>query len=413
MKLLYYDCFAGISGDMNLGAMIDLGVDADHLKSELKKLNIDEEFHLHISKEIKMGISGTKVTVHLHHSHESSAHVSQEDLTEAHHHHHHHAHHHHAHRNVSDINKIIDGSDLPAMVKETARAIFMHVALAEAKVHSKTLDQIHFHEVGATDSIVDIVGAAICFHALGIDKVLSRPIELGGGFVKCAHGTMPVPAPATAEILRDIPSTLGAVNTEATTPTGAAILKNLVNEFTKQTAFTILKTGYGIGQRDTEIPNVLRVYLAEENEASQKNELASMIECNIDDMNPEFYSYLMDTLFEAGASDVHYTPITMKKNRPAIKVSVLCPTALEQELVNCLLSESTTIGVKRQKIEKTVLKREAYTIDTHYGKVTLKKVYLPNGSIRTKPEFEDLRRIAKQTGEPIAVISNKILKEID
>ena len=253
MNVLYYDCFAGISGDMNLAAMIDLGVDPEFLQKELSLLKIDEEFSLEISRSNKMGIEGTRVTVHLH-QHEEHSHCHHHEGQSGHHH----------HRNVESIERIIDGSELSPDVKKAAKKIFMEVAVAEAKVHGKPLGEIHFHEVGATDSIVDIVGAAICYHKLGVDKVMSRPVELGGGFVRCQHGMMPVPAPATAEIVSNIPCTFGAVNHEATTPTGAAILKVLVDEFTTTPQLTIKQTAYGIGHRDCAIPNVLRVYLTDE-----------------------------------------------------------------------------------------------------------------------------------------------------
>ena len=246
MKILYYDCFAGISGDMNLAAMIDLGVDPDSVKAELSKLNLDDEFELHVSRDKKQGISGTRVDVLL------------KELK----HHSHHSHHSH-HRNIKTIESLILDSGLKPQVKQTAMEIFTHVAVAEAKVHGKKIEEVHFHEVGATDSIVDIVGAALCYHELKVDKVLSRPIELGSGFVRCAHGRMPVPAPATAEIVKDIPTTLGAVTSEATTPTGAAILKSLVDEFRTGVELTIRRSGYGLGHRDAELPNVLRVFLAD------------------------------------------------------------------------------------------------------------------------------------------------------
>lgn len=247
MKILYYDCFAGISGDMNLAAMIDLGIDPNYLTEELSHLKIDQEFSLEITPSRKMGIGGSRVRVHLKNN--------QPD--------HHHDHNSALHRNLKSVEEIIDGSDLSPEVKSTAKEIFMNVACAEAKVHGKTLEEIHFHEVGATDSIVDIVGAAICYHKLSVDRVMSRPIELGSGFVCCAHGVMPVPAPATAEIIKDLPCTIGAVNHEATTPTGAAILKTLVDEFISTPQLTIRKTAYGIGHRDCQLPNVLRVYLAD------------------------------------------------------------------------------------------------------------------------------------------------------
>lgn len=244
MKILYYDCFSGISGDMNLAAMIDLGVDLAYLTNELSKLDIDDEFSVNVSADERQGIHGTRVDVVLKNEGHS----------------HHHAH--HAHRNLKDIETIINGSGLNDSVKATSLAIFRRVAEAEAKIHARQLHEVHFHEVGATDSIVDIVGAAICFHSLDISEIWCSSIELGGGFVKCAHGMMPVPAPATLEILTGIPTRRGAVNKEATTPTGAAILAELVDRFDSSPELTPEKTAYGIGHRETEIPNVLRVSLA-------------------------------------------------------------------------------------------------------------------------------------------------------
>lgn len=240
MNILYYDCFAGISGDMNLAAMIDLGVDSQYVIHELSKLGLNEEFELLARRDIKKGISGTKVTVRLHRD-DASVHHSQ--------------------RNIDDIKNIIVNSTLAPKVQQTAVDMFMEVARSEAVVHGKRVEEVHFHEVGSTDSIVDIVGAAVCFHELDIDKVLFGPVELGSGTAKCSHGTIPVPAPATAEILKDCPVTIGAVQHEATTPTGAAIIKTLTDEFVSNTGFTILKTAYGIGQRDAVLPNVVRVFL--------------------------------------------------------------------------------------------------------------------------------------------------------
>lgn len=246
MRILYYDCFAGISGDMNLGAMIDIGVDKDYLLRELSKLKIDHEFEINVKRESRKGIEGTKVDVILKHD--------NKDI-------HNHEHCHHDHRNLHDIENIISSSDLNDNVKKISLDIFKKVAEAEAKVHGKPLYEVHFHEVGAIDSIVDIVGAAICFDYLKVDKVMASSVELGGGFVKCAHGLIPVPAPATVEILKNVPVKLGAVPFETTTPTGAAIIASFVDEFKDISDFDIEKIGYGVGQRDTEIPNLLRVYL--------------------------------------------------------------------------------------------------------------------------------------------------------
>ncbi|MCG8619241.1 MAG: nickel pincer cofactor biosynthesis protein LarC [Desulfobacterales bacterium] len=249
MKILHYDCFSGISGDMNLAAMIALGVDADHLRTGLSRLAIDDEFSFEVSADQRKGIHGTRVDVVVNH-HGHGQNPGQDAV------------HHHGHRHLKDIETIINGSDLESAVKATSLAIFRRVAEAEAKVHGKTLHEVHFHEVGATDSIVDIVGAAICYHALEVDAVWASPVELGGGFVTCAHGMMPVPAPATLEILTGIPTTRGAVQKETTTPTGAAILAELVSRFDASPEMTVEKIGYGIGHRDTDIPNVLRVSLA-------------------------------------------------------------------------------------------------------------------------------------------------------
>lgn len=271
MKILYYDCFAGISGDMNLGAMIDIGVDKEYLLKELSKLNISDEYEIKIKKDMKKGIQGTKVDVILKHEH---THDNKEDhnghCNNIHEGEHHHEHlHEHVHRNLKDIEDIINGSTLNDNVKKLSLNMFMKVAKAEGKVHGKPLDEVHFHEVGATDSIIDIVGAAICLDYLKVDKIMASNVELGGGFVKCAHGLIPVPAPATVEILKGIPVKSGVVPFETTTPTGAAILSGNVDEFSEIKEFLIDKIGYGIGQRDVDIPNVLRVYLGEKKTKNQ------------------------------------------------------------------------------------------------------------------------------------------------
>lgn len=273
MRILYYDCFAGISGDMNLGAMIDLGVDADYLVNELKKLGLNNEYEIKVGRESRKGIEGTKVDVilkghdhchdeehcHDHHTHDHCHSHDHSQHQQVNNHHHHSSD--HVHRNLKDIEDIINSSELSANIKKISLNIFIKVAEAEAKVHGKPLYEVHFHEVGAIDSIVDIVGAAICLDYLKVDKIMASSIELGGGFVKCAHGLIPVPAPATVEILKGIPVKSGIVSFETTTPTGAAILAANVDEFTNNVDFIIEKAAYGVGGRDTEIPNVLRVYL--------------------------------------------------------------------------------------------------------------------------------------------------------
>jgi len=275
MKILYYDCFCGISGDMNLAALIDLGVPKEYLIQELSKINLNSEYEIKIERSAKLGITGTRVDVILKGKLDDETHISDKDLhghnlehshhnsdEEQHHTENNHSHEHH-HRNLKDIEEIINASDLSDKVKKLSLDMFMKVAEAEAKVHGKPLYEVHFHEVGAIDSIVDMVGAAICLDYLKVDKIMASPVQVGGGFVKCAHGLMPVPAPATVEILKNIPINAGIVQFETTTPTGAAILAANVEEFTRNVDFSIKKIAYGIGHRDLEIPNVLRVYLGE------------------------------------------------------------------------------------------------------------------------------------------------------
>jgi len=388
MRILYYDCFAGISGDMNLGALIDLGVDPDFLIAELQRLNI-EGFHLEIQKDIRRGISGTKATVVI------------ENLENE------------KHRHLRHVEELINQSTLSENVKMMSLKIFDLIAVAEGKVHNISKEHVHFHEVGALDSIADIVGAAICLDYLKVDKVISSSIQLGGGMVKCAHGIMPVPAPATTEIVQNVPVRTGLVQHEATTPTGAAILVATVDEFTDQIDFKIQKTGYGIGQRDiSEVPNVLRVFLSENDKMDENttHEDAWMMECNIDDMNPEWYDHLFRKLFEAGASDVFLTPIIMKKSRPANTLSVLCNISIKQEIKAIIFKNSTTIGLREYSVNKTVLERQERVIETELGKVNVKYSYYQGKEIRFKPESDELTRLASSNGLSLSEVEKIINK---
>ena len=445
MKILYYDCFAGISGDMHLGAMIDAGVDPDHLLSELNKLPLDG-YKLHICRDKRKSIEGTRVDVildekrpqqniqkghnHTHdhgHSHQHNhdhthGHPHQHDDTshthdhEPHHshpgvhdhkkdsdqhghdhidaHHHHHHDHDHEHRNLSDITKIINSSELPQKTKTRALKMFTLIAEAEAKIHGVTIDEIHFHEVGAVDSIVDITGAAICLEFLNPDRIYCSTIELGGGMVRCAHGRMPVPAPATSEILKGIPVKTGSTPHEATTPSGAAILAANVDEFTDSLRFRAQTTAYGIGQRDMDLPNILRVYVGEIDDEPANNDDALLVECNIDDMNPEHYSHVMDHLFAEGAYDVFITPIIMKKSRPAAILSLLCDEKDQQKLSEIILKETTTLGLRSQSVKRMVLDRETETIETSLGTVAVKKASYKGKLLKWKPEYDDCKRVA-------------------
>jgi len=373
---------------MNLGAMIDLGVDPDYLKTELQKLNI-EGFHLEVQKDMRRGISGTKATV-----------VIENPENEK-------------HRHLRHVEELVNQSSLSPEVKIRSLKIFDLIAVAEGKVHNISKERVHFHEVGALDSIADIVGAAICLEALKVDKVMASPIQLGGGMVKCAHGIMPVPAPATALIVENVPVKTGLVQHEATTPTGAAILVATVDEFTEQTNFKIQKTAYGIGHRDvSEVANVLRVYLAEDNAVTDNttHETAIMVECNIDDMNPEWYDHLFRKLFEAGASDVFLTPIIMKKSRPANTLSVLCSNTFLPEIKSVIFNNSTTIGLREYAVTKTVLERREEEVDTELGKVKVKVSYFQGREIRFKPESNEIIRLANEHGLSMNEIEQIIAK---
>lgn len=405
MKTLYFNAFSGISGDMTLGALVDLGVPAEYLKDQLAKLHIDDEFSLDFQVTQKMGITGTRAHVHVH---------------EGEHHHHdddeHHHHHHHEHRNLHSISHIIEGSKISERAKEWAMKIFQEVAVAEAKVHGTTVDEVHFHEVGATDSIVDIVGAAICLDYLNPDRIIASPVEVGGGFVKCAHGVFPVPAPATTEILKGIPCTYGKVNSETTTPTGAAILKAMVHDFQQSPQLNIEKIAYGLGYKDFEIPNVLRVMWAEEISSASGDydrEENVLIECNLDDMNNEDFLPLMDLLFDAGALDVYLTPITMKKNRPAVKLSVLSASDKKDQLIPVIFQHSTSFGVRITAVDKVMLKREMKTVKTSLGDITVKiEMTSEDRKGKWKPEFEDLKKIALNNEISLPHVRSIVMKEI-
>ena len=401
MKVLYYDCFAGISGDMNLGAMLDLGIDPEYLKKELARLPV-HGYELRIEKDIRKGISGTKVDVVIDDLHQNPHHQG---------HMHDHGEHHHHHQTFREIRQMIASCSLSEVVKELSIGIFSKVAEAEAKVHNKPIDEVHFHEVGAIDSIVDIVGAAICLNKLAPDRIQCSTVELGGGSIKCAHGIYPVPAPATIEIIKNMPVRKGTVDYEATTPTGAAILATLVNEFSDKFDFTVLKTGYGIGNMDSGIPNVLRVFLGETVRNDETETVPSyIIECNIDDMNPEFYDYIIDSLFSAGARDVFITPIIMKKSRPAVKLSILCTPDAENRINEVLFRETSTIGVRKYAIDKTMLERKIEQITTRFGDVRVKSAFYQGVCIKSKPEYDDCLKIAREKGIPINQVYHEVEK---
>lgn len=386
MKILYYDCFSGISGDMNLGALLDLGISKSYLVKELEKLNL-KGWKIIAEKDQRHGINGTKVTVKL-------------------------TGHEHHHRHLDDIEKIINKSGLDKKTKELSMKIFMKVAVAEALVHGIPVTKVHFHEVGAMDSIVDIVGAAICFNALNVDEVHVSPVELGGGMVKCEHGILPVPAPATAEIIKGMTVKTGGVNFEATTPTGAAILAALGRKFGSPAEFTITKTGYGVGHKEhPDVPNLLRVFLGEKEEKKSGHD-ALLLECNIDDMNPEFYEYISEKLFNEGASDVYLSGIIMKKGRPGNVLNVICEEGKEEKLKEIIFTESTSVGIRSFHFRKDTLVRKFEKVKSVYGTVTIKRSFYKDRQVSSKPEYEDCKKIALEKGIPVKEVYNNIMAMI-
>ena len=387
-KALLYECFAGIAGDMHLGALVDVGVPAAHLRAELGKLPLAHEFELVLAPDAKMGISGTKATVRLEEGVERPA------------------------RGLSAIRAIIEDAGFAPSVRERALAMFEAIAVAEAHIHGKTVDEIHFHEVGATDSIVDIVGAAVGLAHLDVDAVHCSAVEVGSGMVRCAHGLFPVPAPATAELLKDAPCRYGGVDGEATTPTGAAILKCAVDAFEPPPVFKPAAIGYGIGHKDFARPNVLRLTLGETAHRLPA-ETNLMVECNIDDMPAEAFAPLMDALFAKGAKDVFLTPIAMKKSRPGTRVSVLVDEQRLDAALDELFTASTTIGVRLHEVRKRMLPRQERRLGTTLGEVRVKVVTLPNGATRWKVEHDDIAAVAAQTGRSYLDAKSALEREVE
>ncbi|MDR2402406.1 MAG: nickel pincer cofactor biosynthesis protein LarC [Spirochaetaceae bacterium] len=428
MKTLHFDCFAGISGDMTLGALVDLGLDPEDLRRELEKLGLPG-WKLDFRREERRGINGMRAVVDLegrrdheawddgpeeprgyhHHDHEHSGehlheHSRDHDRSHEHPHVHSHGHEHsgeHSHRSWRDIRDLIERSGIGDGAKRRALDIFSRVAEAESRIHGTPVEDIGFHELGALDSIIDIVGAAIGLELLKPDRITAGEVELGGGTVRCAHGILPVPAPATLILCQGLPVRTGGFDREMTTPTGAAILAASVDEFiTGPRGFTEIKTGYGIGTRKMDKPNVLRVSWREERIADAGMDLIAeeliLIETNIDDMSGEALGFLMERLFEGGALDVTLSPCVMKKSRPGTIVSVLCPPYNPEVLRRILLAHSTTIGFREIPIRRLSLRREAGTLAGEYGEVRTKTVFRNGQSLRTKIEFEDRARLARE-----------------
>lgn len=377
MKLAYFDCFSGISGDMTLGALVDAGCAVERLRDELSGLQVPG-WELAAEKVWKNGMAATYVRV-------------RTEVQEK-------------HRSLSTIMEILEKSQLAVRVRERAAAIFQRLGEAEANVHDVPLEKIHFHEVGAVDAIVDIVGACIGFEALGIERFACSPLNVGGGTAKMAHGMLPVPAPATAKLLQGKPTYSNGVQKELVTPTGAAIVATLCEAFGPQPAMSVNAIGYGAGTADLESqPNVVRVMVGEAAEktlASFDDEIA-VIEANLDDMNPQIYGYFLEKALSAGALDVYTTAVHMKKNRPGVLLTVLCKPADTQKLMTLIFAETTTFGARTYRAQRRVLPREWVNVATQFGDVRV-KISRVNGSVlHVAPEFEDCKRVADENGVPL------------
>jgi pyridinium-3,5-bisthiocarboxylic acid mononucleotide nickel chelatase len=429
MRIAYLECFSGISGDMFLGALVDAGVSPRLLEETVSALGVGAK--LEISRVMRSGISATKVDVWVDGEKDMPreeywakqdvalapcAHAEHEHHAHAHEHDHEHspegAHgshtHEHTHRGLSEIRKIISAARISESAKKIAIAIFEALGTAEAKIHNVPMETVHFHEVGAVDAMVDIVCAAVGSEALGVDEIVCSPLNVGGGTVKCAHGTFPVPAPATVELLKEAPVYSSGVQAELVTPTGAAIVKTLARRFAAFPEMKIEKSGYGAGSREfAENPNVLRLVIGEgaaKAEPKINSETITILEANLDDLNPQVFGYVLDRLFEEGALDVFGIPVQMKKNRPGTLLTVLCKPEQSSKLAHLIFAETTTLGVRRREEARQTLARRWENVRTQWGEVRI-KIASMNGTVTNyAPEYEDCRRIAAEHRVPLKAV---------
>jgi uncharacterized protein (TIGR00299 family) protein len=386
MKLAYFDCFSGISGDMTLGALVDAGCSVEHLRVELRGLQVSG-WELTAEKVWKSGMAATFVT------------VKTEDQQK--------------HRSLSAIMEILQESQLSPQVRERATAIFTKLGEAEAGVHDVPLEKIHFHEVGAVDAIVDIVGACIGFHVLGIEKFACSALNVGGGTTKMAHGILPVPAPATANLLQGKPTYSNGVQKELVTPTGAAIVATLCDSFGPQPAMSVSAIGYGAGTADLEgQPNVVRIMIGEaaEKTVAGFDEEIAVIEANLDDMNPQIYGYFLEKALGAGALDVYTTPVQMKKNRPGTLLTVLCKPQDTNALMSLIFAETTTFGARTYRAQRRTLPREFLNVATVFGDVRMKISRVNGRILHVAPEYDDCRKLAVEKNVPLQRVISEALR---
>ena len=385
----YFDCFAGISGDMTLGALLDLGVPLKWLKETLASIPL-QGFDVKISSVYRSGIRANLVKVLVaDHQHE---------------------------RNFAVIKSIIEKSPLSDAVKSTSIAIFKRLADVEAGIHGCTPEEVHFHEVGGIDAMVDIIGTALGLEYLGIDQVVASRIPLGKGFVACQHGQLPVPAPATVALLNDVPVYGTDIEHELVTPTGAAIIAGIAQNFGSIPEMRIQNIGYGAGVRELESrPNLLRIIAGKAGARSSdvQADRVWIVETSIDDMNPEIFGYVMERLFEDGALDVYWIPVYMKKNRPGTLVQVLCETQNRDAIIDRMFSETTSIGIRYYEARRRVLAREQYMLKSSFGTIAVKRIGDPSGNMRLVPEYEICKKIALANNLPLRVVYDTIVKEAD
>jgi uncharacterized protein (TIGR00299 family) protein len=429
MRIAYLDCFSGISGDMFLAALIDAGVSPKLFEDTVAALNIGAT--LEISKVNRSGITATKVDVIVNGQkdfpQEGRTRVSDPHEHGHTHDHHHHAHHHEPHshehgRSLTEISNLIHNSKISAQAKTTAIAIFEKLGAAESKIHNVPIDKIHFHEVGAADALVDIICAAVGAEALAMDEFICSPLNVGGGTVDCAHGTFPLPAPATVELLKGVPVYSSGLQAELVTPTGAAIVATLATRFSQFPEMKIEKTGYGAGTYVFPgLANVLRITIGEaskcgagaparEGSATTSQDTITVLEANLDDLNPQVFGYVMDRLLEAGALDVFATPIQMKKSRPGSLLTILAKPEDAATLTEIVFAETTTLGVRRREESRQILARKWTTVPTRFGDVRIKIASL-NGTVTSyAPEYEDCRRLAAEQKIPLKTVMNEAME---
>jgi len=429
MRIAYLDCFSGMSGDMFLGALVDAGVPMRLLEQTVAAMNI--EARIEVTRVMRSGISAAKVDVYAHGEKEvpREQYLAQHAHPHEHEHKHEHGHtqgHEHSHvpshgdahtgphgRGLKEIRKIINQAQIADSAKQTALAMFEALGMAEAKIHSVDIEKIHFHEVGAVDAMVDIVCSAVAAEALGVDEIVCSPLNVGGGTVKCAHGVLPIPVPATVELLKNAPVYSSGIQAELVTPTGAAIVKVLAKRFGSFPEMKIENTGYGAGGRDLPgYPNVVRVTVGQKlSEAAQTSqETISVLEANLDDLNPQVFGYVMDRLFEQGALDCFGVPAQMKKNRPGTLLTVLCKPNDADKLTQILFAETTTLGVRHREEKRARLARNWVSVSTQWGEVRMKIANL-NGTVTNyAPEYEDCRRIAVEQKVPLKLVMNEAIQ---